>query len=137
MEDIGWDSMEHAYGPADEVPVLIRGLVDPDPAVRERALDAMYGAVHHQGDVYDCTPATVPFLLEALTTTGVPGRDGIAGLLASIGAAEEWPVRDERVARARDLIAAADLGRADVLAISRLGWPPTRHPRSGRPRRSC
>jgi hypothetical protein len=55
LDGLPWHDMSHAYGPAGEVPELLRGPADPDPAVRETALDAMYGGVHHQGDVYDCT----------------------------------------------------------------------------------
>jgi hypothetical protein len=84
LDDIDWHAMQHAYGPADEVPDLLRGLISDDPAVRESALDGMYGAVHHQGDVYDCTIASIPFLLEAVAHPGLPGRGAIVELLASI-----------------------------------------------------
>jgi hypothetical protein len=95
LDDIDWGSLGHAYGPAIEVPALVRGLVDPDPAVREESLDAMYGAVHHQGDVYDSTVAAVPYLIEALTATGLPGREGIIELLAGIVELGDWPDLDE------------------------------------------
>ncbi|NUS64089.1 MAG: PBS lyase, partial [Saccharothrix sp.] len=85
LDDVDWHALEHAYGPADEVPDLLRGLVSDDPAVRESALDGMYGAVHHQGDVYDSTVAALPFLLGLLGHAGLPGRDGVVGFLASVG----------------------------------------------------
>lgn len=91
LDDIDWASLEHAYGSAEDVPEWIRGLIDPDPAVREESLDAMYGSVHHQGDVYDSTVAAVPFLIEALTAPDVPGRAEIASLLASIARPYKWP----------------------------------------------
>ncbi|MDA2814687.1 HEAT repeat domain-containing protein [Nocardiopsis sp. RSe5-2] len=115
LEDIPWADMEHAYGPADEMPDLLRGLVDPDPAERETALDGMYGAVHHQGDVYECTLAAVPFLVRIAGAPGVPGRAGVLGLLASIGGAD-WddglgdeghrPAEDSTYARAERAVAA-------------------------------
>jgi hypothetical protein len=88
LDDIDWAAMHHAYGPAVEVPDLLRGLVSADPAERESALDAMYGAVHHQGDVYQCTVAAIPFLLEAVADRTLPGRAGIVRLLGSIGGAD-------------------------------------------------
>jgi hypothetical protein len=87
LDDPDWASMHHAYGPATDVPELLRGLLADDAQAREVALDGLYGAVHHQGDIYDCTIACVPFLLQAVADAHVPDRDGILGLLASIGGA--------------------------------------------------
>ncbi|MDX2918986.1 PBS lyase [Streptomyces sp. NE06-03C] len=85
IDEVDWASMEHAYGPADDVPELLRGLASADPAEREAALDGMYGAVHHQGDVYACTLACIPFLFELVVDPGVQDRGGIVELLTSIG----------------------------------------------------
>ncbi|WP_345282986.1 hypothetical protein [Streptomyces gulbargensis] len=84
IDGIDWASMSHAYGAADDVPALLRGLASPDAEERESALDGMYGAVHHQGDVYDCTVACVPFLFELVTTDGLPGRGEVVELLCGI-----------------------------------------------------
>ncbi|MFF8608460.1 HEAT repeat domain-containing protein [Streptomyces sp. NPDC015346] len=85
IEEVDWASLGHAYGPADDVPGLLHGLASPDPAEREIALDGMYGAVHHQGDVYDSTLACIPFLLELVADPKVQDRGGIIELLTSIG----------------------------------------------------
>lgn len=85
IDEVDWASLGHAYGPADDVPELLRGLASADPAERERALDGMYGAVHHQGDVYDSTLACIPFLLELAANPAVQDRGGIVELLTSIG----------------------------------------------------
>ncbi|MFI8960832.1 PBS lyase [Streptomyces sp. NPDC053493] len=85
IEEVDWASLGHAYGPADDVPELLRGLASADPAERETALDGMYGAVHHQGDVYDSTLACIPFLLELVADPTVQDRGAIVELLTSIG----------------------------------------------------
>ncbi|WP_406454819.1 HEAT repeat domain-containing protein [Streptomyces sp. NBC_00876] len=85
IDEVDWASMEHAYGPADDVPGLLQGLASADPAERETALDGMYGAVHHQGDVYACTLACIPFLFELVVDPAVPDRGSIVELLTSIG----------------------------------------------------
>ncbi|MEE1757218.1 HEAT repeat domain-containing protein [Streptomyces sp. SP18CS02] len=85
IDEVDWASLGHAYGPADDVPAMLRGLASTDPAEREIALDGMYGAVHHQGDVYDSTLACIPFLLELVATREVPDRGCIIELLTSIG----------------------------------------------------
>ncbi|MEU1414348.1 HEAT repeat domain-containing protein [Streptomyces sp. NPDC005731] len=85
IDEVDWASMEHAYGSAEDVPMLLRGLVSRLPDERERALDGMYGAVHHQGDVYDSTLACIPFLFDVMGRTGLPDRGSVVELLASIG----------------------------------------------------
>lgn len=85
IEEVDWASLAHAYGPADDVPELLRGLASADPEEREHALDAMYGSVHHQGDVYDSTLACIPFLMELVADPTVEDRGGILELLTSIG----------------------------------------------------
>ncbi|MFF0451533.1 hypothetical protein ACFYT4_35135 [Streptomyces sp. NPDC004609] len=85
IDEVDWAALEHAYGPAEEVPGLLHGLASDDPAMRELALDGMYATVHHQGDVYDSTLACIPFLLELVADPSVQDRGGIVELLTSIG----------------------------------------------------
>ncbi|MFF3372485.1 HEAT repeat domain-containing protein [Streptomyces sp. NPDC002680] len=87
IDDVDWASMRHAYGSAEDVPGLLRGLASADPGERESALDGMYGSVHHQGAVYDSTLACVPFLLALVAREEVRDRGGIVELLMSIGEA--------------------------------------------------
>lgn len=84
IDEVDWASMGHAYGDASDVPELLRGLASSDAAERETALDGMYGAVHHQGDVYDSTVACIPFLFELVATDGLPGRGELVELLCGI-----------------------------------------------------
>ncbi|WP_105969355.1 PBS lyase [Streptomyces geranii] len=87
IDEVDWASMRHAYGSAEDVPGLLRGLASADPGERESALDGMYGSVHHQGAVYDSTLACVPFLLALAAREEVGDRGGIVELLLSIGEA--------------------------------------------------
>lgn len=84
LETVDWSSLTHAYGEATDVPPLLRSLTSPDGEERDRALYELFGNVWHQGTVYPATAAAVPFLYELLTTPDVPGRAGIAQLLACI-----------------------------------------------------
>ncbi|MFD3620784.1 HEAT repeat domain-containing protein [Streptomyces sp. NPDC058676] len=85
IDEVDWASLRHAYGSAEDVPGWLLGLASADPAEREAALDRMYGAVHHQGDVYDSTLACVPFLFALVASAEVADRGGIVELLVSIG----------------------------------------------------
>ncbi|MET8079475.1 HEAT repeat domain-containing protein [Streptomyces sp. NPDC005303] len=91
IDEVDWASLRHGYGSAEDVPGLLRGLASADPVERETALDGMYGAVHHQGDVYDSTLACVPFLLALVASGEVADRAGIVELLVSIGAKSASP----------------------------------------------
>lgn len=83
-EPVDWAALRHAYGSAEDVPRMLGGLISEDDATREEALDSFYGAVHHQGDIYDSTVAAIPFLVDMLGMQ-VPGRAEVLGLIASIG----------------------------------------------------
>ncbi|MGK5693842.1 HEAT repeat domain-containing protein [Streptomyces sp. URMC 128] len=110
IDEVDWASLRHADGSAEDVPGLLRGLASADPAERETALDRMYGAVHHQGDVYDSTLACVPFLLALAVREEVCDRAGVVELLVSIGAAGGEGVDgggiDDPAARARAALSA-------------------------------
>jgi hypothetical protein len=138
LDDIDWDSLSHAYGSAQDVPGWVRGLVDADPAVREECLDAMYGAVHHQGDIYDCTVTVVPYLIEALAAPGLPGRAGIAELLASIAELGEWPdeteLDEDRAEMLRQAARANALASAAAPTLMRLVDDPDAGVRAAAPK---
>ncbi|MER5397965.1 HEAT repeat domain-containing protein [Streptomyces sp. NPDC002599] len=85
LDVIDWSSMTHAYGPADEVPVWLKAMASTDAVVREDALSRFYSAVHHQGDVYTSTTASLPFLFALADDPVTPDRASIVELLVSIG----------------------------------------------------
>ncbi|WMD07096.1 HEAT repeat domain-containing protein [Streptomyces sp. FXY-T5] len=85
IDEVDWASLRHAYGSAEDVPGLLRGLTSADPAERQTALDGMYGTVHHEGGVYDATLACVPFLLALAGRAEVRDRAEVVELLVSIG----------------------------------------------------
>ncbi|MFD9124879.1 HEAT repeat domain-containing protein [Kitasatospora sp. NPDC059571] len=87
IDRVDWSSMGHAYGPADEVPLWLEQMASPDPDVRERAFSSFYGSAHHQGDVYSCTAASLPFLLALADDPRTPDRAAVIRLLLSIGSA--------------------------------------------------
>ncbi|MEU3932390.1 HEAT repeat domain-containing protein [Streptomyces sp. NPDC029044] len=99
IDEVDWASLRHAYGSAEDVPGLLRGLASADPAERQSALDGMYGAVHHRGEVYDSTLACLPFLLALAVHEEVRDRAGVVELLVSIGG--EDGARGDLAARAR------------------------------------
>jgi hypothetical protein len=106
IDAIDWSSLKHAYGAAHDVPEMLRNLASADPAERDLGLDGLWGAVHHQGDLYDSTIAVIPYLLRAAQVSGFPSCVGVLEVLASI--AETW----EPAATARNEEHAAWLERS-------------------------
>lgn len=70
LDDVDWPRLHHAYGPADDVPGLLRSLISTEPTTRDQAWGVLYGNVIHQGTVWQVTPHVVPFLLEILEGGG-------------------------------------------------------------------
>ena len=79
IESVDWPRLSHAYGPAEDLPGLLRGLAEGD----EEALQNLFGSVWHQGTVYEATAFAVPFLIRILDA---PDGDtaGVLGLLSVI-----------------------------------------------------
>ncbi|WP_327010895.1 HEAT repeat domain-containing protein [Dactylosporangium sp. NBC_01737] len=105
LDDIDWASLEHAYGPATDVPGHVRGLLAGSPEERRRALSGLYGGICHQGTRYEASAPAVPFLLEVLQDPATPDRAAIMGLVSAIavGQHEAWlpggfPVAELRAA---------------------------------------
>ncbi|MFF1873326.1 hypothetical protein [Kitasatospora herbaricolor] len=83
LDEIPWADLRHAYGSAEDVPVLLRALARPgeDPE-REERLDDLDAAIYHQGGgVCSAGAAAVPFLVEIACTSGLPLRAGIVELI--------------------------------------------------------
>ncbi|MFE2151435.1 HEAT repeat domain-containing protein [Streptomyces lavendulae] len=87
LDRVDWPSMGHAYGSAEEVPLWLEQMASPDTDVRTSAFSRFYGAAHHQGDVYACTAASLPFLLALANDPQAPDRGAVLRLLLSIGSA--------------------------------------------------
>ncbi|MGW5421651.1 hypothetical protein [Streptomyces sp. NPDC003943] len=60
-------------------------MASPDPADREEAFGDFHGAVNHQGDVYPCTMASLPFLYAMADNPTTPDRTSANVLLRVIG----------------------------------------------------
>ncbi|MEV0565104.1 HEAT repeat domain-containing protein [Dactylosporangium sp. NPDC050588] len=104
-DDVDWAAFEHFYGRADDVPALLRGLLDPDPETTERSLATLGNRVCHQGGSSAPAALAVPFLIRAAAGPGVHGREGLLLLAAQA-------VRSDRSRQAlrSDLLRVADDG---------------------------
>ncbi len=85
LDAINWAALDHAYGPAGEVPALLVLLRSPDPERRRQALSDFWVKVHHQGSIYSSTAAALPFLIDIAADARTPDRGSVVSLVASIG----------------------------------------------------
>jgi hypothetical protein len=72
-----WSELEHAYGPAVDIPDLLRALDDlPRSDGESEPWFSLWSALAHQGDVYSASFAAVPHVVRVLSTA--PDRaDGV------------------------------------------------------------
>ncbi|MEY9928791.1 hypothetical protein ABH926_003430 [Catenulispora sp. GP43] len=106
LDDVAWDSLEHAYGPAGDVPELLRTLAGGDAEQAEEAVYELYGTIWHQGSVYPATVPAVPFLA-AIAASGAAGTQTprVLRLLGDIAASRD-PRGVEDPAAVRSAVAA-------------------------------
>ena len=70
LDEIDWAALEHAYGPAEDVPGLLRALASGNAEAAKAALYELWGTIWHQGSVYPATVPAVPFLARIATAGG-------------------------------------------------------------------
>lgn len=61
-----WGKVEHAYGPAVDVPDLFCALAEGEKKARDEAWYTLYGNLWHQGTIYAATAQAVPYFIELL-----------------------------------------------------------------------
>ncbi|MFE3499055.1 HEAT repeat domain-containing protein [Kitasatospora sp. NPDC059160] len=61
LDDHPWATVDHAYGPAEDLPELLRAFAEGGEDAEE-ALDELYGSIVHQGTVYAASVDAAPYL---------------------------------------------------------------------------
>src|SRR5258705_12359972 len=94
LDEINWSLLEHAYGDASDVPILIRQLLSKDNAIVDKAVYELFGNIWHQGTVYEVSATAVPFLQEVFKSPEINDktRKSLACLLASM--ADGYDIKD-------------------------------------------
>ena len=74
LRDVDWDGLDGPYGPATDVPDLLRTLRSQDPSARVHAEEQLDDHLQHQGQVYEASAAAVPYLIDLLADRSAPDR---------------------------------------------------------------
>jgi hypothetical protein len=85
LDGMPWGRFSHAYGPADDVPAMLRALSDPDPGRAERGLSELWNKARHQGNSDTALALAVPFLLRIAAEPTVHDRHWLLRLAAEAG----------------------------------------------------
>ena len=75
LESLEWPLLRHAYGPASDVPGLVRRLVagpGPRKDIGAEPWESLWSRLCHQDDVYTASYAAVPHIVEIARTTRGP-----------------------------------------------------------------
>ncbi|MCP2311026.1 hypothetical protein [Kitasatospora paracochleata] len=130
VDRIDWSQVEHAYGPARDVPGLLRALPAGDEE-GEEAEQELWSSLLHQGSVYSATAVAAPFLA-GLAVAGVRSASLLDMLGAAAGSTDECgtprpgAVRAAVVAQVPTILPLLAYGDAEVrrfalYAVARCG----------------
>ncbi|MGW5669363.1 hypothetical protein [Micromonospora sp. NPDC003776] len=99
--------MQHAYGPAVEVPDLLGRLRSRDREARRSAYQGLFDLLVHQGSRYEASAVAAPFLVEIVADPKAPDRFAACQVLAAIAVGDEssWLIDRPDVAKARREVA--------------------------------
>ncbi len=82
LDEIDWSALSHAYGPADDVPGMLRALGSRNPDERAEAMHEAFGNIFHQGTRYPATAKAIPFLIELAAQKNAPSLPELLDLLS-------------------------------------------------------
>jgi hypothetical protein len=84
LNSVNWSQLTHAYGPADDVPLLLRELQSTDPKLYLAALDECWSSIYHQGTRYSASAQAVPFLYSLLDHQATKNRHNLLHLIIAL-----------------------------------------------------
>ncbi|MEU4681131.1 hypothetical protein [Micromonospora sp. NPDC023737] len=84
LDEVPWESLHHAYGPAVDVPDQLRALRSAEAPVRRAALSELFGNICHQGTRWGASCHAVPFLAALADDPATPDRAAVVDLLRSV-----------------------------------------------------
>lgn len=105
LDAVPWSKIEHAYGPATDIPDLLRTLSASDSKVRDKTWYEFHGNLWHQGTIYEATVPAVPFFIRLLEAEDLPDRHRILLYLALLFTGRSyWDVHKEQTIRREEIV---------------------------------
>jgi hypothetical protein len=114
LDGIAWDELRHAYGPATDVPKLLRSLAEsPTRSEIDEIEGTLWSSVLHQGNVYTATPVTLELLFELMADPAREVGPAFAHWLVDLVDIFSWDTDHPVVLRTRAVV---------VEALPKLLW---------------
>lgn len=84
MNAIDWSMINDCYGPANEIPALLRAALSDNKDHRDFAFHLLHQTVWHQGSIYEASSFVVPLLQSMLVSPQTPDKGAVAFLIACL-----------------------------------------------------
>ncbi|KPM42219.1 hypothetical protein AK830_g4361 [Neonectria ditissima] len=93
LDSIDWSQLTHAYGSAEDVPILLRQLQSTNPDEYTTAGDELLSTICHQGTRYSASVEAVPFLYSLLDHEATKSRGFLLHLITALAVGHpSWSV---------------------------------------------
>jgi hypothetical protein len=90
LNAVNWSVLHHAFGDANDIPILLQAVLSDDKDERKLAFILLRETIWHQGTVYEASAYTVPFLLKMLASPETQDKISIALLLALLATGDSY-----------------------------------------------
>ncbi|MET8229936.1 hypothetical protein ABZS77_04565 [Micromonospora sp. NPDC005298] len=87
--EVDWSSVSHAYGPAVEIPGLLRSVRSDSQETRRGAYGDLADLLVHQGSRYEASAVVAPHLIDIVADPSAPDRFAACQVLAAIAVGDE------------------------------------------------
>jgi hypothetical protein len=126
MNAVDWSALEHAYGPASDVPPMFLTIAFGEPPEAIGAAGELGNNLNHQGSIYPATGPAVPFVIAALkvTTAGPAVRSSLLSLLSGVASGGGFLIGEALNAGVGDSLHKASnrLGGLSIAEVSGCVW---------------
>lgn len=96
VDTVPWDQLQHAYGPASDIPPLLRQIAAARGPKLFEALEELCSRVLHQGTIYSASPPVARAVLEMLRNAAPREKVMFYGLLAGFADSARKAIEDGR-----------------------------------------